>query len=79
MTKTPLDDVGASVRARLSRLARERGEDFQFVLTRYACPRSGRSRRRYLAETIEAVRAFVELPLIAAANATPAPGTWRAG
>ena len=37
MTKTPpKKDVGASVRARLSRLARERGEDFQLVLTRYA-------------------------------------------
>lgn len=29
-------DVGASVRTRLLRLARERGEDFQLVLTRYA-------------------------------------------
>jgi hypothetical protein len=36
MTRTPPKDVGASVRARLSRLARERGEDFQLVLTRYA-------------------------------------------
>lgn len=36
MKKTPTRDVGASVRARLLRLARERGEDFQFVLTRYA-------------------------------------------
>ena len=35
MNKTP-KDVGASVRARLLRLARERGEDFQLVLTRYA-------------------------------------------
>ena len=32
-----------------------------------------------LAETIAAVRAFVEAPLAAAANGTPAPGTWRAG
>jgi predicted nucleotidyltransferase component of viral defense system len=29
-------DVGASVRARLLRLAQERGEDFQLLLTRYA-------------------------------------------
>ncbi|MSP63807.1 MAG: hypothetical protein EXR72_26370 [Myxococcales bacterium] len=29
-------DVGASVRARLLRLAQTRGEDFQLVLTRYA-------------------------------------------
>ena len=36
MTKTPPKDIGASVRARLSRLSRERGEDFQLVLTRYA-------------------------------------------
>lgn len=36
MTKTPLKDVGASVRARLSRLARDRGEDFQLLLLRYA-------------------------------------------
>ena len=36
MTKTPPKDIGASVRARLSRLARERGEGFQLVLTRYA-------------------------------------------
>lgn len=35
MTKSP-KDVGASVRARLLRLARERGEDFQLLLTRYA-------------------------------------------
>lgn len=35
MTKSP-KDIGASVRARLLRLARERGEDFQLVLTRYA-------------------------------------------
>jgi hypothetical protein len=31
-----LSDIGASVRARLLRLARERGEDFQLILTRYA-------------------------------------------
>ncbi|MEW5741837.1 MAG: nucleotidyl transferase AbiEii/AbiGii toxin family protein [Myxococcota bacterium] len=36
MTKGSLKDTGASVRARLARLARERGEDFQLVLTRYA-------------------------------------------
>jgi hypothetical protein len=36
MTKGPLKDVGTSVRARLLRLARERGEDFQLLLTRYA-------------------------------------------
>ncbi|WP_437778357.1 nucleotidyl transferase AbiEii/AbiGii toxin family protein [Sorangium sp. So ce1097] len=36
MTTTPPKEIGASVRARLSRLARERGESFQFVLTRYA-------------------------------------------
>lgn len=35
MTRPPTD-IGASVRARLLRLARERGEDFQLVLTRYA-------------------------------------------
>ena len=40
MTKGPLQDIGASVRARLLRLARERGEDFQLVLTRYE-PGSG--------------------------------------
>jgi predicted nucleotidyltransferase component of viral defense system len=34
--KPPPQNVGASVRARLLRLARERGEDFQLVLTRYA-------------------------------------------
>lgn len=38
MTKKPTN-VGASVRARLLRLARERGEDFQLVLTRYASER----------------------------------------
>jgi hypothetical protein len=36
MTKAPMKDVGASVRNRLLRLAKERGEDFQLVLTRYA-------------------------------------------
>lgn len=34
--KKPLKDVGASVRARLLRLATERGEDFQLLLTRHA-------------------------------------------
>jgi hypothetical protein len=32
-----------------------------------------------LVETIDAVRAFVEAPLVAAAHRTAAPGTWRAG
>ena len=36
MTKKAVSDVGASVRARLQRIARERGEDFQLMLTRYA-------------------------------------------
>jgi len=36
MTKVPPKDIGASVRARLSRLARDRSEDFQLLLTRYA-------------------------------------------
>jgi len=35
VTRIP-KDIGASVRARLLRLARERGEDFQLLLTRYA-------------------------------------------
>jgi predicted nucleotidyltransferase component of viral defense system len=36
VTKGAKKDVGASVRARLLRLARERGEDFQLLVTRYA-------------------------------------------
>jgi predicted nucleotidyltransferase component of viral defense system len=36
MTKDPPEDVGASVRTQLLRLARERREDYQLVLTRYA-------------------------------------------
>jgi hypothetical protein len=36
MTKRAATDIAASVRARLLRLAHERGEDFQLVLTRYA-------------------------------------------
>ncbi|MEZ4266509.1 MAG: nucleotidyl transferase AbiEii/AbiGii toxin family protein [Myxococcota bacterium] len=36
MTKRPPTDIGDSVRARLARVARQQGEDFQFVLTRYA-------------------------------------------
>lgn len=36
MTRPPPNNVGASVRARLLQLARERSEDFQLVLTRYA-------------------------------------------
>ena len=35
MTKSP-KGIGASVRAKLLRLARERGDDFQLLLTRYA-------------------------------------------
>lgn len=34
--KKPPKDIGASVSAKLLRLARERGDDFQLVLTRYA-------------------------------------------
>jgi len=34
--KKALKDIGASVRARLLKLAHERGEDFQLLLTRYA-------------------------------------------
>ena len=33
--KSPAKNIGASVRARLLRLAKERGEDFQLVLLRY--------------------------------------------
>jgi predicted nucleotidyltransferase component of viral defense system len=36
VTKKPPSNVGASVRARLQRLSRERHEDFQVLLTRYA-------------------------------------------
>lgn len=36
MTRRSLKDVGTSVRARLLRLAKDRGDDFQVVLTRYA-------------------------------------------
>jgi len=36
MTKTSQKDIGVSVRTRLLALARENGEDFQLVLTRYA-------------------------------------------
>ena len=35
MTAMQPKDIGASVRARLLDLARTRGEDFQFLLTRY--------------------------------------------
>ena len=37
-----------------------------------------RDSQNITAETIAAVRAFVEAPLAAAANNAPAPGTWRA-
>jgi predicted nucleotidyltransferase component of viral defense system len=36
VTQRPPKDVGASVRARLQRLARERREDVQLILARYA-------------------------------------------
>ncbi len=39
MPERPVKDLAASVRARLTSLARQRGEDFQFVLTRYAVER----------------------------------------
>jgi len=35
----PPKDVAASIRARLHNVARERGEDFQFVLLRYGAER----------------------------------------
>jgi predicted nucleotidyltransferase component of viral defense system len=36
VTRGPVKNIAASVRTRLLHLAQERGEDFQFVLTRYA-------------------------------------------
>ncbi len=39
MTTRPLKNVGASVRARLLARSRETGEDFQFLLWRYAVER----------------------------------------
>ena len=39
MTRRPLQNVGASVRARLLNRSRESGEDFQFLLQRYAAER----------------------------------------
>ncbi|HEY3444852.1 MAG TPA: nucleotidyl transferase AbiEii/AbiGii toxin family protein [Myxococcales bacterium] len=39
MTKKPLKNIAASVQARLLALSRERGEDFQLLLTRYALER----------------------------------------
>ena len=39
MTKRPLTNVAASVRDRLLRRSRESGEDFQFLLQRYATER----------------------------------------
>jgi hypothetical protein len=42
VTKTLPKDIGASVRARLLRIARERREDFQLVLTRYGATWNGK-------------------------------------
>lgn len=39
MTKARPTNIAASVRARLSTLSKERHEEFQFVLTRYALER----------------------------------------
>ena len=39
MNDKPAKNIGASTRDRLLALARERGEDFQSVLTRYALER----------------------------------------
>lgn len=39
MRPRPLRNVAASVRQRLLNLPRERGEEFQFVLNRYASER----------------------------------------
>ena len=39
MTKRPVKNIGASVNARLLALSRERKEDFQLVLTRFALER----------------------------------------
>jgi hypothetical protein len=39
VTKKPLTNVAASVRARLLQLAKQGGEDFHYVLTRYALER----------------------------------------
>ncbi len=47
MTKKAPNDIAASVRARLLRLAQERGEDFQLVLTRFANERLPRSQTAY--------------------------------
>ncbi|MCP4701632.1 MAG: nucleotidyl transferase AbiEii/AbiGii toxin family protein [Gammaproteobacteria bacterium] len=39
MTRKQLKNIAVSVRQRLLNLSRERGEDFQFILTRYALER----------------------------------------
>lgn len=39
MTRPPLKNVGASVRARLTDYARQRGENAQLVMTRFASER----------------------------------------
>jgi hypothetical protein len=39
MTTKPIKDVSASVRAKLLELSRKNGEQFNFLLTRYALER----------------------------------------
>jgi hypothetical protein len=39
MKKSPLKNIAASVRQRLLNLSRQRAEDFNFVLTKYALER----------------------------------------
>jgi hypothetical protein len=89
VTKTAPKDVGTSVRARLSRLARERGEDFQLVLTRYANERllfrlaSSRHAERFVLKGAVLFTLWTGKPhratREAAADRSPAPRSWRAG
>ena len=39
MPKQPIQNMGASVRARLQNIARERGQPFELLLTRYVLER----------------------------------------
>jgi hypothetical protein len=39
MPKQPIQDMGASVRSRLQNIARERGQPFELLLTRYVLKR----------------------------------------
>ncbi len=86
MKKTAPKNIGASVRERLLRLARDRGDDFQLVLTHYVNERllarlaaSRHATSFVLKGAVLTIATFVGEPLDSARTGAPLTLQWQAG